>query len=327
MSTSIRGSGTISRRTFSRRVVQSLAVVAALGTGSAMAQSPAAKDPEVTFREVAPGLYFLFDFASSNSVVLVTDEGVLVIDTRQHPRDAEDLLARIRKITDKPIKWVVNSHFHGDHTYGNSVFKAEGATIIAQRETARLMQQVADKEFARRQAFFKRRGYDPKEVKLVLPDVTFENDVTIRLGGREAHLMYFGPGQNPGDTFVLFPHARMLFTPGAFGKRSLPNMAFTPSVDNWIALLEKVAKMDVDKILPAHGDVAVPADVAELAKYLREDYDLVTGSIAKGMTLDEAEKTLTIPQYSNWRNYNRRPQEIKSLYELLQSGKRSYFER
>ena len=130
--------------------------------------------------------------------------------------------------------------------------------------------------------------------------------MTIRLGGREVRLMYLGPGQQAGDTFVLFPHARALFTPGAFGKRSMPNMAFTPSVENWIKLLDQVAAMDVDKILPAHGDVADRADVKELAAMLADEYcDGEDAAADKGLSVDEAMKTLTFPQYKDWRNYSR----------------------
>jgi glyoxylase-like metal-dependent hydrolase (beta-lactamase superfamily II) len=286
----------------------------------------AQSERKVEFKQVAPDLYFLFDFDSSNAVVLATDEGVLVIDTRQHPRDGQDLIDRIRKITDKPIKWVINSHFHGDHHLGDPPFKALGATFVAQRDTAALMQKTWPKEIARRQAFFKRHGFDPAETRLVTPDVTFDSQMTIRLGGREAVLMYFGPGQQAGDTFVLFPHARTLFTPGAFAKHSMPNMNFTPSVDNWIALLKKVAAMDVERILPAHGDVASPADVPELAAMLADQYATVKAAVDKGVDLDEAVRTLTLDQYKDWRNYARREQEIRALYELIKTGKRSYLE-
>jgi len=281
---------------------------------------------EVIFKKVADDIYFLFEFTSSNSVVLVTGEGVLVIDTRQHPRDGQDLIARIRTVTDKPIKWVINSHFHGDHHFGNSAFKALGATIVAHKDTARIMQKVQPKELARRSNFFKSRGYDASEVKLVLPDAIFDSEVTIRLGGREVRLAYLGPGQNEGDTFVFFPHERLVFTTGMFGPRSMPNMAFTPSVENWIKLLNQLAAMDVDKILPAHGDVATTADVRELAAMLTDEYQTVKDAIAKGMTVDEAVNTLTLAQYKDWRNYARRAGEIRALYELIQTGKRSYFE-
>ena len=286
--------------------------------------APAAR--EVTFRQVAPDLHFLFEFTSSNAVVLTTPEGVLVVDTRQHPRDGQDLLDRIRRITDKPVKWVINSHFHGDHHFGNAAFKAAGATIVAQTETARLMEKVQPKELARRGNFFKSRGFDPNEVKLVLPDVTFDGEMTIHLGGREIRLVYLGPGQQAGDTLVFFPHARTMFTTGMFGPRSMPNMAFTPSVEGWIKLLDRVAAMDVDRILPAHGDVSTGKDVKELAAMLADEYATVKDAVAKGMSLDQALETLTFPQYKDWRNYGRLKGEIRALYELIGTGKRGYFE-
>jgi cyclase len=301
------------------------ACAGALLAGILVVTGPAAAQ-NVTFKEVAPDLHFLFDFTSSNAVVLTTNDGVLVIDTRQHPRDGEDLLARIRKITDKPIKWVINSHFHGDHHFGNPPFKTAGAIFIAQSETARIMAQVQPKELARRGNFFKSRGFDPAEVKLVLPDVTFDSEMTIQLGGREIRLAYLGPGQQAGDTFVFFPHARMVFTTGMFGPRSMPNMAFTPSVEGWLKLLDRLAAVDVDKILPAHGDVSTRQDVKDLSAMLADEYATVKDAIAKGMTLDDARKTLTLPQYKDWRNYARREGEITALYELIQTGKRSYFD-
>ena len=306
-------------------------IVAAIAAVVLLAAPAAAQEPSprtgVEFKQVAPDLYFLYDFDSSNAVVLATDAGVLVIDTRQHPRDGQDLIDRIRKITDRPVKWVINSHFHGDHHLGDPPFRALGATFVAQRETAALMQKTWPKEIARRQAFFKKQGFDPAETKLILPDVTFDRGMTIRLGGREAVLSYFGPGQQAGDTFVYFPHARTLFTPGAFAKHSMPNMNFTPSVDSWIKLLDQIAHMDnIDRILPAHGDVASRADVPELAAMLADQYATVKAAIDKGTSVDDAVKTLTLDQYKDWRNYARREQEIRALYELIKTGKRSYFD-
>src|SRR5262245_5284606 len=141
--------------------IHKLARVAALAgvllPTTALAQE-ASTARDVTFKQVAPDLYFLFEFTSSNAVVLTTTDGVLVIDTRQHPRDGQDLLERIRKLTDKPVRWVINSHFHGDHHFGNAPFKAAGATFVAQSETARIMAKVQPKEMARRGNLFKSRG-------------------------------------------------------------------------------------------------------------------------------------------------------------------------
>lgn len=283
--------------------------------------------PPVAVKKVADDLYFFFDYAGSNSVFLVTNDGVLVIDTRQHPRAGQELIGEIRKITGKPIRFVINSHFHGDHTFGNAAFQAAGAQFIAQQETPKIMQKVQAKEMARRQVYFKSHNYDPNEVKLILPQITFDKSMTLWLGGREVRLMYLGPGQQDGDTFVYFPHAHALFTPGSFAKRNIPNFAFTTSVDSWNSLLDRVAGMDdVDVILPAHGDLATRADVKEFSAMLRDIYTTVKADADRGVSLEEAQRTLTFPQYSNWRNYGRIKDEIGSLYELIKTGKRSYFE-
>ena len=309
-----------------RKAIAGIAMLAGLLLTAAPAAAQQTATPEVVVKQIAPDLYFLFDFDGSNCVFLVTDDGVLLIDTRTHPREGRDLLERIRKVTDKPVKWVINSHFHGDHHMGNIVFREAGATFVAQEETARIMARVQPKEMARRVEGFAKRGLDPAEVKLVLPDVTFSDRMTIRLGGREVRLFYLGPGQQAGDTFVAFPHARALFTPGAFAKHSMPNMLFTPSVESWIKLLDEVAAMDVDTILPAHGDVANRADAKELAAMLADEYATVKDAVNRGVALDEAIATLTFPQYKDWRNYARLQGEIKALYELIGTGKRSYLE-
>ena len=144
-------------------LVVSLAVLAWCTAGYAADGAPdagrfdsyqARKSIPAQVRQVAADLYFFYEDAGSNSAFLVTDDGVLVIDTRQHPVLGRDLIARIRKVTDKPIKWVVVTHAHGDHYYGNPAFKAEGATIIAHKDTMAGMIKNESIEFRRRQSFF-----------------------------------------------------------------------------------------------------------------------------------------------------------------------------
>ena len=272
-------------------------------------------------KEVGPGLYFLYDDISSNSAFLVTDDGVLVIDTRQHPAHGRDLIERIRKVTDKPVKWVVVTHAHGDHYYGNPAFKAVGATIIAHKDTMAGMIKNEALEFKRRQRFFKTMQLDPAEVKTVLPDVTFDSRLTLRLGDRTVEIMHLGAGQNPGDTLVHFPHARALYVGGPFSRKNWSNMSFTPSVDGWIALLNRIAAMDVDFYLPGHGDVGTKQDVLDEAKLLADFQAEVKAAMARGVSKEEAAKTLRFPQYASLRNYNRINVFIEALYHLNTTGK------
>lgn len=311
-------------RQFARHalVIWMIAITAAF----AQAQAPAdgsvrEKDIPIQVTEVAPGLFFQYHHQESNNAWLVTDEGVLVIDTRQHPRRAQELLAAIRKTTDKPVKWVVNTHAHGDHYFGNSVFKREGATFIAHRDTAGMMKSHLPIEMKRRQGYFKQTKFDPQEVQLILPDITFDTTATITLGGRTIELLYLGPGQNPGDTLVHFPKERVIFTGGPFSKASWPNPSFTPSMSNWIAMLRKMAAMDVDKFLGGHGDIGSKQDVLNQAQMLA-DFDAgMRDAVKKGLSREEIFKAAPFEKYRDVRNYYRMNLFINSYYHFLTNGR------
>ena len=294
--------------------------------GNAHAQAPAdgsvqEKAIPITVTEVAPGLFFQYHHQESNNAWLVTNDGVLVIDTRQHPRRAEELLAAIRKTTDKPIKYVINTHAHGDHYFGNSVFKREGAIIIAHRDTQRMMQAHHGVEMKRRAGYFKQTKFDPAEVQLVLPDVTFDSKLTLNLGSRTVELLYMGAGQNPGDTLVYFPKERVIFSGGPFSKNSWPNPQFTPSMSNWVELLRKIAAMDVDKYLGGHGDIGARQDVLNEAQML-SDFDAgMRDAVKKGMSKDDIIKSVKFEKYKDVRNYYRMNLFISSYHHFLTTGK------
>lgn len=310
----------------SRFIALLMAGLVLVWSGAVQAQASGAGEVEeknipIKVIEVAPGLFFQYHHEESNNAWLVTTDGVLVIDTRQHPRRGEELLAAIRKTTDKPIRWVVNTHAHGDHYFGNSVFKREGATIIAHRDTAGMMQQQFSLEMKRRQGYFKQRQFDPGEVRLVLPDVTFDSTVTLNLGGRTVELLYLGAGQNPGDTFVRFPKERVLFAGGPFSKNSWPNPSFTPSMSGWVDILKKIAAMEVDVYLGGHGDIGAKADVLQEAKMLADFDRGMREAVAAGMSRDDIIKNVRFEQYKDVRNYYRMNLFITSYHHFLVTGR------
>lgn len=297
--------------------------LAVLGAGRAEAGRPV---PPVEMKQVAPDLYFHFDFQSSNSIIWVTDEGVLVIDTRQHPRHADELIGKIRKITDKPIRWAFNTQAHGDHYLGNQSFKRAGATIVAQAEAARLMDRYYDKDISRRGAFFGRTKFDPKEIVKTLPDRTFDRQMVIRMGGKEAYLLYFGPAQDPGASFVYFPHAKALATSGNYVTKGWHNPMFTPSVDGWLSILRHVQQMEVDHYLPGHGGVGTKQDVAEAIGFLTDLKSAVQDAIAKGMSPEQAADAIKLDKYKDWRNANLAKNQIVAMHHLLRTGKSIYLD-
>ena len=244
-----------------------------------------------------------------------------MIDTRQHPQHGRELIQMIRKVTDKPIKWVINTHAHGDHYYGNPPFRELGATIIAHRDTVAGMIKDEKLEFNRRQGFFRSQMLDPAEVRTVLPDLTFDSSLRLQLGKRAVEIFYRGAGQNPGDTMIHFPHARAVYIGGPFARKNWSNMSFTPSMDGWIALLKTLAGMDVDLFLPGHGDVSNRQHLLDEAVLLADVQASVKQAIAKGLTREQIAKELRFPQYADLRNYDRIDVFLQALHHLFTTGK------
>ena len=290
-------------------------IVIASGAGYEMKAQGAA-----SFIEVAPDLYFYYTSGSSNSTVLITEEGVLVVDTLGNRQAAEALVAEIRTVTDAPIRWAVNGQDHGDHYFGNAVFKREGAVSVAQTETARIIGTNYDYELEWRSLDTARAGH-------VQPDVTFEDRMTLRVGGREVILVHIGAGQNPGDTVVLFPHARAAYASGAFAPMSWSSTAYASSPDEWIEVLEKIKALDVDTYLPGHGHLVTDrTEIDEEIVFLRELEVAVEDAIAKGLTAEQTATALTFDEYDDWRGSNRRERNIRNLYYLLTTGRPIYFD-
>jgi cyclase len=288
------------------------ALTLAIGTFAVIAAAQEGQPAE--FRQIAPDLYFNFDYDGSNSAVLITDEGVLIVDSRTHPDAAALLLAEIRKITDAPIAYVVNSQHHGDHYMGNVVFEREGATFIAHEDTRDEIVRRFPTEVVSR---FAGRDEDPAEVVLVLPDIVFSDRMTLELGGHTVELIYLGPGQNDGDTLVYFPHARALHTGGVFHNRSWANTSFTPSMEGWVDVLRAMREIDAEIYLPPHGDLATATDVDRFTDFIARLGSSVRAGIDAGQPLEQMLDTLTFDEYADWRGYDRRRRNITQIYELM----------
>jgi len=283
------------------------------------------KEIPIEVKEVAPGLYFQYHHAESNNAWLVTDEGILVIDTRQHPERGKELLAQIRKTSDKPIKWVINTHFHGDHYFGNAVFKDLGARFIAHHDTAVMMKHYFQEEMQRRMGYFKQRAYNPLAVELVMPDVTFDHSLHLTLGGKTIELLYLGSGQNPGDAIVYFPKEKVIFAGGPVAKDSWTNPSFTPSIPKWILLLESIKAMDAQIYLGGHGDVANKVDLQNEIDLLKYFDAGMREAVAKNLSVDDIIKNYKFENYQHFRNYYRLNIFIKNYHYTLKTGHPSVF--
>jgi glyoxylase-like metal-dependent hydrolase (beta-lactamase superfamily II) len=254
------------------------ALLAALGLVAAL--SAAAADANaVRARAVVPGVWYVQGEAAmgssanrnfiSNAGFVVTDEGVVVVDALGSPVLAEELIAEIRRITPKPIRHVIVTHYHADHIYGLQAFKAAGATIVAHRagrdylgsDSARLRLEAS------RQDLFP--WIDDKTQVLAADRWLDDGDTTLRLGGLDFQLRHVGPAHTTEDLAVFVPALGVLFAGDLAFQGRIP---FVGQADSrqWIASLTQLLEIKARVVIPGHGPVSTEpaADLALTRDYL-----------------------------------------------------------
>ena len=289
-----------------RALVVLLAIVCYGSLTRVLAQASPQDTPSFTLKQVAGGVYAGINpdggKAGSNAGFVIGRDSVLVVDSFIAPEPAQQLLAEIRKITPLPVRYVVNTHYHLDHTGGNAVFAAAGATIIAQKN-------VRAWEHTENLKFF---GPDPKPDQkqrvesLALPTLVYEGGpLTLDLGGREVRIVYL-LGHTGGDSVVYLPDANVVFTGDLLWNHRLPNL-IDASTDKWIETLDAMLARHPDAVfVPGHGDVAKADDVRAFRGYLVDLRDAVAAAQKEGKSgqaLTDAVTAALDAKYSSWASY------------------------
>lgn len=291
--------------------------------------------------QVAPGVYAAIAKPGilSNGVFIVGPDSVVVVDTQLRPSWARDIIAEIRKVTDKPVRYVINTHWHGDHTNGNMAYAAAfgpNVTFVAQTNTredlitrgvpqielqrtktlpdgiASLEKQVADGKDAkgaaltdvtRQQMQTQLTNQKAQLAELLVttvtpPTLTYDTSMIIRQGDREIQLLHWGNAHTRGDTVVYLPKERIVIT-GDLLTNGIPNVRSGYPVE-WTATLDGIDKLAWDNVIPGHGNVQQgKAQLESLLAYFKDVVASVKDCVAKGMTLEQAQKSIDLSKYKN----------------------------
>ena len=266
-------------------------------------------EKKVSFDELGPGLYAYTAEGDPNSGIIVGDDGVMVIDAQATPAMAEDVIARVAKVTDKPIKYVLLTHYHAVRVLGASAFK--GATILASDATRGLIvergQQDMDSEIGRFPRLFRAVETIPG---LTWPHLTFPDEISVWLGKREVRIMFIGRGHTAGDVIALVPDANVVFSGDLVEYRSACYCGDAHFTD-WPATLDHLAELQTTALVPGRGAaLKTPEMVQEgidlTADFLSTLYGSVQDSVARGRSLKEtfdAARVVMDPKFASFAIY------------------------
>lgn len=277
------------------------------------------KPDETTVTELAPGVFFRKCqtkpvFKGCNQGWVIFKDFVLVIDAN-FPDQAAEVIAEIRKQTDKPIRYVFDTHYHGDHADGNAVYTKNGTVAVASERSKPLFE---TKGIAAYQQSQKSKPEVYGELPYEIPSLYFPKQLVIDDGEQRVELLYFGHAHTMGDAVAWLPKHNILFTGdacvnGAFNYTGDSNTA------SWINVLNALAELPVKTIAPGHGDLADKQLLARQKRWFVELRAYVQQGIDAGKSLDELKGEIDFPFYKEWTGVDakERTENIEHVYKEL----------
>lgn len=287
-----------------------------LVAGAAYGQQQDFDKVTIKTTKITEGVYML-EGSGGNIGLSVGDDGVVVIDD-EFAQLTPKIQAAIAAITPKPIKFVLNTHWHGDHTGGNENMAAAGAVIIAHDNVRKRMSVEQFIELMKRKV--------PASPPKALPIVTFSTDVTLHLNGEDLHVISAGPAHTDGDAIVVFPKAKVVHMGDCFMTISYPfvDLGSGGNFDGFVAAADKVLGMADDsfKIIPGHGALSGKADLKSWRDMLATIRTRVKKQADAGKTLEAIQKAkLTAEWDDKWGKDFIKPDQIVEFVFKAVKGK------
>ncbi|MXX60521.1 MAG: MBL fold metallo-hydrolase [Holophagales bacterium] len=316
--------------TRSTTVLLSLCAASLLVSGVA-AEEHAIETETHRFEEVADGVYFVSGTGAmvtrSNAMVVVTEEDVLVVDSHITPAAARALIEGIERITDKPIRTLVNTHFHYDHSHGNQAFGPDVRVVgheytrhkmatapleehtfkgsserdkLALEELRAALETASEEEREDLETQISIQAAHVEstaEIHPVPPDTTLAEKMSFFSGGREIQLHFLGRAHTGGDVVVYLPAERLVFTGDMMlGGPPWPGDGW---VNEWPATLERLKQLDFDLILPGHGPYFRDRELIDhVQAFHRELWEVVSGLHAQGVPAEDAVERIDLSHHA-----------------------------
>jgi len=281
-------------------MISALAGVALFYVQAAAAQQePDWSKVQIKTTKVSGNIYML-EGQGGNIAASVGEDGIVIVDDQFAPL-AEKIQAALKdlKITDKPVRFVINTHYHGDHTGGNVPFNNAGSTLIAQDNVRKRLESGGT---AGNGGSIK-MDVKPAE-KAALPIITFGHDVTVHLNGEDIRALHFPSGHTDGDSIIFFPKNNVVHMGDDFLRIGFPfvDLDSGGNVLGWIGALEEViARLPPDvKVIPGHGPVSNLDDVREFIKMMKDTRGAVARGVQQGKSLDQLKREKVLEPWSNW---------------------------
>jgi len=288
--------------------------IALLGDGFAVQ----AQDLGPGFHKIKDGIYsFAPDQGTTTCSFVVTEAGVVMIDSCNSPLDSRRMAVAINKVTDKPVMFLIDTETHADHTGNHFIFSPPATVINAEGAAAGMKKEYNPKRAETLALKSPELREAVKGEKLIVPHIEYKDRMTINLGERTFELIYLKNAHSFADTAIWMPKERVLFASSAANVRTFINLRPTVVLPDVIASYKLMKSLNPEVVIAGHGQPTTTIIFDEYEGYYNLLMKRVGEMAAQGKSLDEIKKELKMPEYTSWQGQDRLAVNIDAAYKSV----------
>ena len=277
-----------------------------------------AQDLGPNFRKIKEGIYVQSSReVNSTSSIILTEEGVVIIDTGQTLIDSREVMQAVRKLTPLPVRLVINTEVHPDHTTGNFVFSPP-ALVVNHAGASDAMRKAFDPERANTLA---KQSPEMREAaqgyRLVTPHIEYQDRTTLRVGERVFQLIHMRNVHSEADTAVWLPNERVLFAASVALPGSINNIRPFVQIPDMLAAMRMMKALNPDVVVPGHGSFGTVKIFDDNERYYTLLLERVGALVRAGRTLEQVKQELRMPEYADWSYQERMPSNVEAAYRAV----------
>jgi cyclase len=287
----------------------------------ALACSLEAQDLGPHFKKIKDGIYVYTGKPNeSNCTIILSQDGVVLIDSGNNPPDSHAVMKGLKQLTSQPVRFLINTEPHSDHTTGHFVFSPP-AIVIAHAGATDSMKKAYDparneKRIAEsaemREAF--------KGFRLITPHIEYHDKMTLNMGERTMELYYLKNVHSEADTAIWLPKERVLFTAASVGVKRFNNLRPFVSIPDTLNAIKMMKALNPEVVIPGHGDPGTGKILDDMERYYNTLLERVKQMVQQGKSLDDIKKELKMPEYADWEGKDRFPNNIEAAYRAVKGS-------
>jgi cyclase len=303
--------------------IKAAAALAAF-VGLATSAPASAQDLGPQFMKFADGIYaYVGKNFKSNTGIILTQDGVVLIDSGHEPTDSRAVMDAVKKLTPMAVRFLIDTEPHADHTTGHFVFSPP-ATILAAAgagESMRNRERQAPDRIAKLAATSPEMKTALEGYRFIPPQVEYSEKMTLYAGERTFELKYLKGVHSEADTAIWLPKERVLFSASAFVSEQINIFRPFVNISDILAAGKMMKALNPEHVIPGHGPPTTTKLFDDGEKYYALLVERVAAKVKEGKSLDDIKKEVTMPEYAGWASQDRMPTNIEAAYRMVTAGR------